>query len=72
MRSKIAELRVVTSFGSWMADRIEYAVTSVRLAIIDRICGPESRTLADIQREAEKEMLQRTFRAMDLDRKTKS
>jgi hypothetical protein len=54
---------------SWVVDRIEYAVMSVRLAILDWICGPEPTTSADRQREADKNRLQRAFPAIDLDRK---
>jgi hypothetical protein len=56
-------------FWSWAVDRIEYAVMSVRLAILDWICGPEPTTPADRQREADKDRLQRAFPTMDLDRK---
>ena len=54
---------------SWAVDRIEYAAMSVRLAILDWICGPEPITSADRQREADKDRLQRAFPAFDLDRK---
>jgi hypothetical protein len=54
---------------SWSVDRIEYAVMSVRLAILDWICGPEPPTSADRQREADKDRLQRAFPAIELDRK---
>jgi hypothetical protein len=54
---------------SWAVDRIEYAVMSVRLAILDWICGPEPTTSADRQREADKDRLQDAFPAIDLDRK---
>jgi hypothetical protein len=54
---------------SWVVDRIEYAVMSVRLAILDWICGPEPTTSADRQREADKDRLQRAFPTVDLDRK---
>jgi len=53
----------------WIADRLEYAVTSVRLAILDRVCGPEPLTPADRQRETEHDRLQRAFPAIDIDRK---
>ena len=56
-------------FWSWAVDRIEYAVMSVRLAILDWICGPEPPTSADRQREADKDRLQDAFPAIDLDRK---
>jgi hypothetical protein len=56
-------------FWSWVVDRIEYAVMSVRLAILDWICGPEPTTSADRQREADKDRLQRAFPTIDLDRK---
>ena len=45
-------------FWSWAFERIEYAVMSVRLAILDWICGPEPTTSADRQREADKDRLQ--------------
>jgi hypothetical protein len=57
------------SSWSWAVDRIEYAVMSVRLAILDWICGPEPTTSADRQREADKDRLQDAFPAIDLDRK---
>jgi len=50
-------------------DRIEYAVTSIKLRILDKICGPAPLTLADRQREAAKDRLQRAFPMIDLDRK---
>lgn len=50
-------------------DRIEYAMTSIRLRILDKICGPEPRTLADRQREFAKERLQRAFPTVDIDHK---
>jgi hypothetical protein len=57
--------------SAWLrfADRIEYAAISARLAVLDWICGPEPATAADRQREAEKDLLQRAFPAIDLDRK---
>ena len=54
---------------SWVVDRIEYAVMSVRLVILDWICGPEPIASADRQREADKDRLQEAFPAIDLDRK---
>ena len=57
---------------TWAVDRIEYAVMSVRLAILDWICGPEPTTSADRQREADKNRLQRAFPAIDLDRKERN
>jgi hypothetical protein len=54
---------------SWVVDRIEYAVMSVRLAILDWICGPEPTSSVDRQREADKDRLQDAFPAIDLDRK---
>jgi hypothetical protein len=56
----------ITSVLAWITDRIDYAVTSVRLAIVDKICGPEPPTQADRQREAEKEQLHRAFPAIDI------
>lgn len=53
---------------SWAVDRIEDAVMSVRLAILDWICGPEPTTSADRQRDADKDRLQDAFPAIDLDR----
>jgi len=64
MRSKITEMGTLPRFWSRVIDRIEYAVTSVRLAILDRIWGPELATLADRQREAQKEKLKRAFPAI--------
>jgi hypothetical protein len=69
MRSKISVIRVLPRFLSWAIDGIGYAVTSVRLAILDWISGPEPPTPADRQREAERERLQRALPAIDLDRK---
>jgi hypothetical protein len=60
---------VVTSVWTWITDRIDYLVTSVRLAIVDKICGPEPPTEADRQREAQKEELHRAFPAIDIDHK---
>jgi hypothetical protein len=59
-------------FWSWAVDRIEYAVMSIRLAILDWICGPEPTTSADRQREADKDRLQRAFPTIDLDRKERN
>jgi len=53
----------------WIADRLEYAVTSVRLAILDKICGPEPPTEADEIRERRRERLQKTFPEIDIDRR---
>jgi hypothetical protein len=39
------------------------------MRLIDRVYGPEPPTLADRQREIEKERLQRAFPAIDMDRK---
>jgi hypothetical protein len=69
MRSKISVIRVFPRFLSWAIDGIGYAVTSVRLAILDWISGPEPPTPADRQREAEHEQLHRTFPEIDIDRK---
>jgi hypothetical protein len=60
MRSNITAIRM-RRFWSWVADRIEYAAMSVRLAILDKVCGPEPSTHADRQRDAEHERLQRAF-----------
>jgi hypothetical protein len=54
---------------SWVADRIEYVAMSIRLAIVDKVCGPEPPTDADQQREAEYERLQRAFPSLETDRK---
>jgi hypothetical protein len=58
-----------TSVWAWITDRIDYAVTSVRLAIVDKICGPAPPTQADRLREAQKEELYRAFPAIDIDHK---
>jgi len=50
-------------------DRFDYAITSVRLRVVDWICGPDPPTAADRQREAEHERLQRAFPRIDIDRK---
>jgi hypothetical protein len=60
---------MISRFWSWIVDRIEYAESSVRLAILDWICGPEPTTAADRQREAEKDRLQRAFPAINIDHK---
>jgi hypothetical protein len=60
---------MISRFWWWIVDRIEYAATSVRLAILDWICGPEPTTAADRQREAEKDRLQRAFPAINIDHK---
>ena len=60
---------MISRFWSWIVDRIEYAATSARLDILDWICGPEQTTAADGQREAEKDRLQRTFPAINIDHK---
>jgi len=41
----------------WVADRAEYALTSVRLAILDKVCGPGPLTAADEIRERRREQL---------------
>jgi hypothetical protein len=69
MRSKITAIRVSARFWSWAIDGIGYAVTSVRLAILDWICGPEPPTAADQRREEEHARLQRAFPAIDINRK---
>ncbi len=69
MRSKINAIRVLARFWLWAIDGIGYAVTSVRLAILDWISGPEPPTPADRQREAEHEQLHRAFPKIDIDRK---
>jgi hypothetical protein len=69
IRSKTTAINVLPGFLSWAIDRIEYAITSVRLAIVDKVYGPEPATFADRQREAEKEELKRAFAPIDLDRK---
>jgi hypothetical protein len=47
---------------SWgIADRAEYALTSLRLAILDKICGPEPLTQADEVRERRRKRLKRHF-----------
>ena len=51
-------------------DGADYAIASVRLRILDRIAGPEPPTLADRQREADHERLQRAFPKVDIDRRT--
>jgi hypothetical protein len=68
MRSNITAIRV-RRFWSWVADRIEYAAISVRLAIVDKVCGPQPPTHADRQREAEHGRLQRAFPSFEIDRK---
>jgi hypothetical protein len=53
----------------WIADRAEYALTSLRLAILDKICGPEPLTQADEVRERRRERLQKAFPEIDIDRR---
>ena len=48
-------------------DRVDHAIMSVRLRILDWICGPEPPTGADRQREQEHERLQRAFPKIDID-----
>jgi hypothetical protein len=50
-----------------IADRIDYAVTSARLAILDRLAGPMPKTWADNIRERERERLQKAFPEVDVD-----
>jgi hypothetical protein len=50
-------------------DRFDYAITSVRLRVVDWICGPDQSTAADRQREAEHVRLQRAFPRIEIDRK---
>jgi hypothetical protein len=69
IRSKVTALSVLSELWSWAVDRIEYAITSARLTIVDKVCGPEPPTQADRQREAVKEELRRAFPAIDLDRR---
>jgi len=46
----------------WRAfDLICDCVTLIRLSIVDRICGPEPPTSADLKREADYERLVRAF-----------
>jgi hypothetical protein len=52
----------------WEAlDRVDYAVTLARCWAVDLIYGPEPPTLADRQREADYERLQKAFPVIDLD-----
>jgi hypothetical protein len=53
----------------WITDRIEYGITSMKLAIFDKIRGSEPLTSADRQREHERQRLQEAFRGVDIDRK---
>ncbi len=48
-------------------DRVDHAIMSVRLRILDWICGPEPPTRADRQREQAHERLQRAFPEIDID-----
>jgi CheY-like chemotaxis protein len=72
MRSKISAARMLYRLGSWSMDRVNYAITSLQLCILDWICGPEPPTLADRRREAENERLQRMFPTIDIDGKGRS
>jgi hypothetical protein len=69
MRLKIAAMSVLSEFGSSAIERTEYVITSVRMAIVDKLYGPEPPTLADRQRDAEHERLQRAFPSFEIDRK---
>jgi len=69
LRPKITAIIAFPRLGSWIIDRIEYAVASVRMAIVDKVYGPEPPTQADRQREAEHERLQRTVPSFEIDRK---
>ena len=44
MRPKITAIIAFPRLGSWIIDRIEYAVASVRMAIVDKVYGPEPPT----------------------------
>ena len=66
MRTTITAIAALPRLTSWIIDRIEYAVTSVRLAVVDRVCGPEPPTLADRRREADRERLPRAFPPLDI------
>jgi len=35
----------------WIIDRVEYGVAATKLAIVDKMCGPEPATWADQRRE---------------------
>jgi hypothetical protein len=52
-----------------IVDRVEYGITSVKLAIVDKICGPEPATGADQRREYEHARLQKAFPGTDIDNK---
>jgi hypothetical protein len=56
-------------FWRRIVDRVEYALTSARLAVLDKICGPEPLTEADEIRERRRKRLQRAFPGIDIDRK---
>jgi len=43
LRPKITAI-IAFRLGSWIIDRIEYAVASVRMAIVDKVYGPEPPT----------------------------
>jgi hypothetical protein len=45
----------------WIADRAEHAFTSVRLAILAKICCPEPPTVANEIRQLRREQLQKVF-----------
>ena len=49
----------------WVIDRVDYLITTVRLAILDRFLGPESPTNADLKREQHVHRLQRAFPDID-------
>jgi hypothetical protein len=69
VRAKIAAITALPRFWSWVIDRIEYSVTSLRLAILDWIYGPEIPTPADREREAQKERLRQAFPLIEIDGK---
>jgi hypothetical protein len=51
----------------WIVDRVEHRITSVKLAIVDKMCGPEPATWADQRREREHRRLQKAFPRIDID-----
>jgi hypothetical protein len=44
-----------------VADELDYLLTLARLRILDAVCGPETETPADQQRERDRERIARAF-----------
>jgi hypothetical protein len=60
-------LGVIRHCWWWVIDRVDYLITTVRLAILDRFLGPEPPINADLKREQNVHRLQRAFLDFDID-----